>query len=121
VTVTVLVTVDVAAPPPSLTQIIMTSSTDELWVMRRLFPSLPLFPLLSDLLLLFPFPLLLPTERSVSTFTTPRPTKSDWRLPASTNGAAHNAVMLENLMMMYYKVGIDIVNRNDEEESRTAV
>jgi hypothetical protein len=121
VTVTVLVTVDVAAPPPSLTQIIMTSSTDELWVMRRLFPLSPLFPLLSDLLLLFPFPLLLPTERSVSTFTTPRPTKSAWRLPASTNGAAHNAVMFENLMMMYYKVGIDIVNRNDEEESRTAV
>lgn len=82
VTVTVLVTVDVAAPPPSLTQMTMISSTDE-----------------PEDLLLPPFPLLI--EIPVSSSTAPRSTRSAWRVPANANGAAQSVATAENLMVIY--------------------
>lgn len=88
VTVTVFVTVDVAAPPPSLTQMIMTSSTE-------LADDFEYPELLLSLLLLFP----LSTETSTPWFDM---RGAGWLMaPANTKGAAHNAVTVENLMMKY--------------------
>ena len=101
VTVTVSVTVDVAAPPPLLTQMIMTSLTVVLCSMRTL---LSLFELELELKLLLPVSLELDTSElatRASRPTAPRAAKSAWRVPANASGAAHNAVMTENLMLIY--------------------
>ena len=108
VTVTVSVTVEVAAPPPLLTQM-TTTSLMVFCSMSTVFP-LPLL-LLSSLLLYFwllldlesPLDPLLPLLSETSTPTAPLATSSACRVPAKANGAAHNAATAENLMMIDIK------------------
>ncbi len=89
VTVTVSVTTDVAAPPPSLTQMMMTSLTVVLCSIR-MSPPLELWLLFSD----FSRPAAW-ASRPIA----PRATKSACRMLANARGAAHNAVIAENLML----------------------
>ena len=61
-----------------------------------------LFELLLLLDLLFPLELIpVSTDRPTSEPTAPRANKSAWRVPANANGAAHIAVIAENLIVKY--------------------
>jgi len=93
---------------PLLTQIMMTSVIDVVDCTIMLAPSL----LLLLLLALFEIELELLLELSfelwddisctpVSRSTAPRAIKSACSVPANANGAAHSAVIAENLMVVY--------------------
>jgi hypothetical protein len=87
--------VEVGAPPPLLTQMMMISVIE----FDTSFPPLFLLsPLLESLLFSFPRG---SAEDSNDTPSAPRATKSACRVPANASGAAQSATTAENLMVIY--------------------
>jgi hypothetical protein len=92
--------VEVGAPPPLLTQMMMISVIE----FDTSFPPLFLLsPLLESLLFSFPRDSADDSTDTPSALipTAPRATKSACRVPANASGAAQSATTAENLMVIY--------------------